>query len=54
MSLLAIGMGIYALYLSFAKKEKLGNKTNLARWSGILLILGGTLNMLSSIFGNVR
>lgn len=45
-----LGFGIYAIYLSKAKKEKLGNNAALIRFCGIGLVLYAIVMALVNIF----
>lgn len=48
--LIWFGIGIYLVYLSVKRKEKLGNKAALIRFCGIILIALGIILSLISIF----
>lgn len=48
--LLWSGVGVYAIYLSLAKKEKVGGKAALPRFLGIGLVLFAVITTLVQLF----
>jgi uncharacterized membrane protein len=48
--LIWFGAGIYLIFLSVKKKEKLGNKAALIRFCGIILIVLGAVFSFLSMF----
>ncbi len=44
-----LGMGIYLIYLSINKKEKLGNKAALVRLGGIFFIASGVIGLIIAL-----
>lgn len=45
-----IGIGIYFLYLSKSKKEKLGDKAALVRLGGIIFLGMGIISIIIALF----
>lgn len=48
--LIFVGIGIYLIFLSVKKKEKLGSKVALVRFGGIILIVLGIIQTLMALF----
>ena len=48
--IIMIGFGIYCIYVSKSKKEKLGDKAKFMKWAGIGMVVCGGLLSLAVFF----
>lgn len=48
--IIVIGIGVYCVYLSYCKKEKLGNKATVVKICGIVLVVVTILQLLIQVF----